>query len=384
MSDYKLTRWELSDLMHLNFDLSYLRQSFYYNNGYGADKKGWKNPDQYISSLQTTLSPFLNPLLQKQPDLAPYLELYWEKCKVEAYAEHVFDEVFDNKILLKNVYQYILKDSYSRYVTDKDRKKFIKNMINHEPWLLNEAHNLIKNNNVKDNMFMYAYAESLTSHVKEIQDSKESIWDNLKKAQHYSDSTSTALLTSVIKAFSHDKDYYLALREVFAPQFEKYHGLREKFQKYEKKHFSDFQVKETFDLFENQAEYRYCLNMMDRVLIDNYGIHKGAVEFIKRRLNECIETYLAKVMPSTNISFLSTQRGLEIILPNLDDKDTLHINMNKFQPVIVDMISSLDKNTKQFPNKGSLDKFFEASVLKLEMEDSLDKKEEVKPKRSKL
>ncbi len=384
MNDYKLTRWELSDFFNLTVELRYLRQSFIYNQGYGADKKGWRDADKYVNSLKTHLSNFTNPILQKQPELEPLFEKFWEKCKVEMYAEHAFNEIFSDKILLKNIYPDFLKNHYSTYVSNKERKNFIKKMINHEPWIINEAHDLIKNSSTIDNMLIYAYAESLADHGKEIKDSKEKIWENLKKAEHYSDSTSTALLTSIIKAFPHDKDYYEALREIFSPKFESYHGLREKFQKYEKKHFANFLVKEKINLFDTSSEYRYCFGMKDRVLVDEFGIHKGAVEFIKRRLNECMESYLNKVMPNSSLTFIPSNRGLEIVLPKSEEKDILHTNISKFQPVIIDMLSSLDKNTKQFPNKGSLDKFFEASILKLEMEETLDKKEEVKPKRAKL
>jgi hypothetical protein len=383
MEDYKLNRWDLNNLIHVVDDLHQLRMCYIHNHGYGAEKEGWRDADKYIQSLKYRLEPSLfNSLLLKQPELASDLENFWKQCETARYAESVFSEIFTDKIFLKNVHEQLLINSYSSQINNSERRKFVKEMIVKSPSLMMDLHNHLKTNH--DHVLLYAYTESLPKYLNQIDDTKENIWERLKKLDLPFDSTAANLLTPIVKSFKHDKDFYNVLKEIFSPKFEKYHNLREKFSKIEDKYFKKFKVDENIELFDNHQAYSFSFFIQDRVLIDSFGINKNSVEEVKSEIHECIKTFLNKCLPKSGLYYSYSQRGFDINTPNFNDKPRIDLYMHHIQPIIKNILSSLPEKDKTFPNKENVCKMFESALLKIELDDSLSSREISKPKKHKL
>lgn len=390
MEKHQLNNWDLRTLIYLNFDFYWTRHypSKHDSNG----QRVWLDPEQYSLDLMAKINPnFFQPLLDKNPNLLPLVEKFTQECKKHEYPVYVLTDIFQNKIYLEDVSSMVFNNNYTKLISDKERKKFIKDMIGYQPSLMNDLHNHLKNNLNKDAVLLYSYAESLPKYMKEINDSTESIWENLKKITLYSDSASILLLSPIVKSFKHDESFYKLLKDIFSPKLAEYHGLREKFQKFEKKYFSQFSSEEKIDLFTNHQEYVFTFSMKDMVLVDKFGINKNFVMHIQSQIYDGLKEYLNKSMPDIGLYYSHSNKGLEINVPNFSDKEQVDFYMEKIQPIVVDILSSLPENLKKFPDNDTIPKMFETASLKLELEESfleLEKSSEnkniMKQKKNKL
>lgn len=382
MDSHKLSRWELQTLLNLNFDFDWIR-AYPKKFDPSTSQHVWLEPEKYSEDLTKYLnSRFFKPLLEKRPELLSDVEQFSKECKKDLYPISHLGEIFKNKISLDDILPLLFYNNNTKFISYKERKKFIRDMIGHEPTIMMDLHNHLKTNN--DNILLYAYAESLPKYINEIKDTKESIWENLKKIHLYSDSSSVAIVHPIVKSFENDEPFYQLVKEIFSPKFEEYHALREKFQKVEKKYFSKFKVDEYIDLFDNNQEYRFIFSMRDRVLVDNFGINKNAVMEIQKQIHECLKRYLNQSMPEDSLYYAYSNKGFEINAFRFEDKPQVDFFINKIQPVLKDILASLPDNIKRFPDKETIYKMFDSALLKIELDDTLEIQSEHKPKRNKL
>jgi hypothetical protein len=382
MESYKLSRWELHTLINLNFDFNFVGafpKKFDPNRSIAV----WLEPDKCSQDLITYLTPrFFKPLLDKKPELVSNVEKFGEEIKKETYIVSILTDTFADKITLEDIRPLLFYNNYTKFISYTERKKFIRDMIGHDPTIMMDLHNHLKTNT--DNILLYAYAESLPKFIDEIKDTKESIWENLRKIHLYSDSSSVAIVSPIVRSFKNDEPFYELVKEIFSKKFDEYHALREKFKKVEKKYFSQFKIEEYIDLFDNEQEYRFIFSMRDRVLVDNFGINKNAVMEIQKQIHECLKRYLNKSMPENSLYYAYSNKGFEINAFKFEDKPQVDFYIDKIQPVIKNILGSLPENIKRNPDSETMYKMFDSALLKLELDDTLEIQAEPKPKRNKL
>jgi len=375
---HKLTHYEISFLCQLNFDCSYFRTYHYYKTDYQTKESFWEN-DSYVQHQKPTWDKLFSLLLKENKDYQPIIDNFWMQAKTEKYIESLAGKTFSDKIEINTIYPLIF-NVCSSYSGNNERKDFVKLMINHEPWLMNELHKLLKIKS--DNVLLASYVDLLPKYISEIKDNQKEIFNVLNKTKEFTESNAIKVLNSIIKSFPKDEQTYIFLKEHFNDSFEQFHNLREKFQKNESKYFLNLKKDNINNLFEFEQEYVYIINIKDSILIDTFKVDKNNVRDFKNQLNECFKDIIASNI-GEHIYYNSSDKGFEIHSNKINDQILIEPLMTKIKDYLPQILQTTAP-IYQLGQKEILSNAFNSTLLKISLDKDLPENYTVKSKSVKI
>lgn len=371
---YLLSYYQTRYLAALNFESYYHRSMYSF-----SDKNGWgEKADEYINSQKPYWNKkIFDTLKLKQPELNDLITQFWEEAKKEKYIDSLFGRIFADKINILNFPDLVFECVIRPY--NSERKDFLKSVIKQEPVLMNNLHNKLLSSNYTDTVLLASYIDLLPSLHKEIKSTQQSIFKVLEKSKDYSESNAIKVLTALTKSFEHNQDLYDFIYQHFDQKLENFDKLRTKLNKLNETIFKNCVQGYKGNLCSSTQEYKYTFKVRRDVLFDYYKINIDKVDNFLMCLYDSIATHIAKEF---NTKHNLSSYTLEITTEKIEDYPKIVQSISKVEKMLPTFLAGLPESLKNgtLPDSSELSQLLSAFILKIELENTLDSKEEAKNK----